>query len=136
MADLTLAGDPTPGDGCEIRHTTAGEAISAGESIVVSSGEALLSDADSATAALNACSGIALNDAADGQPLAYAKSGTVNMGTTSVTVGTVYVVSSTAGGIAPAADLATGDVVSIIGVGSGASAIDLSVVNTGIELPA
>ena len=138
MVDISVtAADVQPGTGAVVKHGTAAEAITAGESVhkLASDGLIYLSDADHATAAKRAVSGIALNSAAAGQPIAYQESGVIDIGGT-VTVGEIYVLSGAAGGIAPEGDLATGDNVSIIGVGVTATNISLGIFNSGAEVPA
>lgn len=57
---------------------------------------------------------IALNDAAADQPVTLMSGGVVNLGAI-LTVGVVYVLSATAGKICPAADLVTGNRLTILG---------------------
>lgn len=57
----------------------------------------------------------------------------VNLGATLVK-GTTYVVSATAGGICPQADLTTGDGVIILGIASTTALLDLQINATGIVL--
>lgn len=79
-------------------------------------------DADVVTTAEFA--GFALNDAAANQPVEFGYGeGILTIGGTGVTVGQVYVISTTAGGIAPYSDLASGDFVTYLGVGATSSTI-------------
>jgi hypothetical protein len=79
-------------------------------------------DADAAASAVFA--GFALNDAGDNQPVEYGYGdGTLTIGGTGVTIGQVYVISTTAGGIAPYSDLASGDFPTYLGVGASTSTI-------------
>jgi len=66
--------------------------------------------------------------------LAYLSGGQITIGGT-VVVGTVYTSSSTAGGIAPVTDNATGDYVSVIGVGISATVILVKIINSGVQVP-
>lgn len=76
-----------------------------------------LADNDSATAARKTISGVSLTAAsAAGLPIKVQKSGVIYISAL-VSVGGVYVVSSTAGGIMPYADLNTGDDIALVGVG-------------------
>ena len=68
------------------------------------------------TAAKAVVAGIALNNASDDQPLHVLQEGQITIGGT-VAVGTIYVQSSTAGGIAPAADLLSTNYVTKLGIG-------------------
>ena len=69
---------------------------------------------DADTAAQSLLAGIALHGALAGQPLTYQTSGSITIGAT-MTVGQIYVLSSTAGGIAPVSDYTTGMYGCIIG---------------------
>lgn len=138
MVDIAVtAADVLPVANASIKYGYAAEAITAGQDVhkLAADGLIYLTDADHATPAKHAVSGIALNGAAAGQPIAYQESGDIDIGGT-VVVGEVYVASGNAGGIAPVGDLAPGDTVSIIGVGITASNIRLGIVNSGAEVPA
>ena len=109
---------------------TAGVTITAGQSVYkdsTNSDKYALADAD--TQAASVCKGIALHAALADQPLEVGTGGLIDIGAT-VTVGQVYVVSTTAGGVAPYSDLAAGDYVSIIGVGTTVARIDLRINNS------
>jgi hypothetical protein len=97
-----------------------------------------LADANSATEAVRTAYGIALNGASSGQPLTVQDAGEITIGAT-VAVGTVYVLSATPGGIAPAApgvtDLVTGMYTSIIGIGKTATVLKLKIFNGGVAVP-
>lgn len=137
MADLSItAANVVKGSGASVKHGIAAEALTAGQAIhkLASDGDLYLSDADHATAAKRACSGIALHDAAIGQPIAYQDDGQIDIGAT-VVVGTVYCLSDTAGGICPVADLASGDYVTIIGVGVTATDLGLSLYESEVAVP-
>lgn len=136
MVDLSVtAANVIKGSGASVRSGTAGEAIEAGEAVRLSAaGEVMLAQADDADTAT--CAGVALNDAADGQPVEYIIRGPYTAGGT-VAVGTVYVVSAAAaGGIAPVADLASTNIVSVIGVGISATQIQMNRLNSGVAVPA
>src|SRR5262245_7735968 len=70
--------------------------------------------------------GVALNGGAVDQPAFVQTGGTITIGAT-VAVGLLYVVSAAAGGIAPSADLVTGNKVSLLGIGATATTLLLSV---------
>lgn len=144
MTDLVI----TPANvsarrGATIEEGIAGATITAGK--VVYKDDAtkkyLLADCDHATAAVRKPRGIALHGASDGQPLAIITEGGLNAGAT-VEVGTIYVLSRTAGGIAPAADVADVDspplspaYVSTLGIGVSASRIDVRIHSPGAAVP-
>jgi len=112
----------------------AGEAITQGQSVYLDTdGKWYKSDANG-VAAKKDLKGIALNNAAADQPLAVQKAGVINMGAT-VAVGTIYVVSATAGGVAPSADLVSGMDTIIVGVGITTSNIRLNVFDSGAAVP-
>ena len=137
MADITItATSVVKGDNANIVTGYAGEAIAAGQAVFVDTAAAnvikladndLGSPADAKTVA-----GVALNGGATGQPIAYQNSGEITIGGT-VAIGEVYCLSSTAGGIAPVADVGTGDRLAIIGWGKTAAIITLAITNTGID---
>lgn len=136
MADLTITAASVAKTAGTIQNGTAGATITAGQSLYLdsSAGTLKLLDADD-TAATATFAGIALNGGATGQPISYlAPGGTINPGAT-VTVGEIYVASGTAGGIAPEGDLATGDYVTIIGVGLTSSTMYLVGYSSGVQVP-
>lgn len=88
---------------------TAGATITAGQLLAISAttGRYVLADANDAT--LCKVAGIAAHAAIDGAPLAVVYySDDMTLGGTLSTATMVYVLSATAGGIAPAADLSAG----------------------------
>lgn len=136
MADLTItAANVASGAGAVKVHGTAGASITAGQAVYLdASDERLkLTDANGASAGMKDVYGVALHAAAAGQPLTVQRGGSITIGGT-VTAGTIYVASATPGGIAPAADLASGHTVSIIGVATSASVIALAINNSGAAL--
>lgn len=136
MADLTVtATSVVPVTGYTFEDGIAGATITAGQTVYKDTSDSnkfKLADADAATTA--ECYGIALNGCASGQVVKVQVGGELNVGAT-LTVGQVYVVSTTAGGIAPYADLASGDYVSILGVADTTSNLVLRLFNTGVAKP-
>jgi hypothetical protein len=128
MADLTItATSVVPGSGAKKETGVAGAAITAGQVVYKDASDSdkfKLADNDSATAAVRSPYGIALHGAASGQPLTVLLAGPITIGATTA-VGTVYCLSSTAGGICPSADIATGDYNTIVGIGTSTSVIDV-----------
>src|SRR5678816_2782509 len=108
MADLVI----TPASvvaisGVTLVTGTAGETILAGQALYFKAADAKLWKSRSAAAATTEEStpvGIAMHGATAGQPVVYASSGVLNIGATTVKT-TPYVLSATAGGIAPMTDL-------------------------------
>ena len=114
---------------------TYGETITQGEVVYrdSTSSKMKLADADLSEAAATVY-GIALTPGDLDDKGYIAKAGPIDIGAT-LTVGEIYVLSSTAGAIAPEADLAADDYVSIIGVASAADQLDIDLNNTGVVVP-
>jgi hypothetical protein len=101
------------------RAGTAGASVTAGQP-VYRDGDQSLKPADAnAPAPANSVAGIALNGAEAGQPLAIVTEDSDFAGGFPATAGTVYVLSTNAGAIAPTSDLATGATAIVLGVGKG-----------------
>ncbi len=136
MADLSItAANVVRGSSSQTEAGDAGATITAGQVVYrdSSDGKYKLADSDSATAAVRSPRGVALNGASDGQPLTILKSGDVTIGAT-LTPGVSYYLSDTPGGIAPYADLATGDYPVIIGIAKSASVLAVKFNEAGVAL--
>jgi hypothetical protein len=71
-----------------------------------------------------------------GQPITVATGQDITIGATAAaSTGIVYVASTTAGKMCPAADLATGNRVTIIGVGKATAKLQLVLSNSGVTYP-
>lgn len=127
MSDLSLtAANVVPGTGAQLGYGTAGVAITAGQMLYEDAADAnklKLADANGASA-LRTPIGMAVCNAAIGQRVTYQKGGEAAMGSV-LTQGTIYVLSDTAGGIKPSADLASGHYVCIVGVAKSASVMTM-----------
>lgn len=137
MTDISItAADVIPSNGARTIEGVSGGTITAGQVVYLDTATNTykLADADD-TAAKAVVAGIALNAASAGQPVTIQVQGTIDPGGT-VVVGEIYVLSGNAGGIAPEGDLASGDYVSIIGVGTTAALISLFIKNSGVQVPA
>lgn len=136
MADITItAADVLKTTTTAVTEGIAGGTITAGMPVYIdTAASGVLKACDADVAATSVCAGIALHSAASGQPIKYAYSGSLTISAV-MTVGQIYVVSTTAGGVAPYADLASGDFVSILGVASTSSNLILSINNSGIAKP-
>ena len=135
MADTTVTAANVVLVSGSIEHVTAGAAVTAGQTVykdLTDGNDHKPCDADASASAVIA--GIALHASEDKQPLAIQKSGTINMGGT-VVVGEVYCVSSTAGGVAPDLDVASGEYRTVIGVGVTAANILLNFSTSGVQVP-
>ena len=135
MADLSItAANVVKGAGSTTRSGTCGTAaITAGDALYTLSGALEL--ADTATAVTAACVGIALCDAAAGQPVVYLAAGLIDPGAI-VAIGTYYALSATAGNIAPIADCAAGDFVTGLGFGTAADEITVAINASNVQVPA
>jgi hypothetical protein len=130
-AALVLAGAAAAID----RSRVAGAAITAGQAVYLDSADRKwkLADNNSATAAVRAPHGIALNNAAANQPLAVLTEGPITIGA-AVTAGIAYYLSDTPGGICPVADLASGEYPSVLGIAKSATVIDININSAGVAL--
>lgn len=116
MADLSITATNVVVD-TAIAYTMdkekfAGVALTAGQIVYKDAAAAdvlKLADANG-TAAVAAAYGVALVNAAIGQPCPVLRKGVITVGAT-IVVGTRYVLSATAGGVCPEADLVTDDYV-------------------------
>lgn len=135
MADLSItAANVVRENGGKSRDGVAGATITAGQVVYldVADGTYKLADCDGA-AALRSPTGIALNGASAGQPLKVHTEGPITIGAT-LTPGTAYYLSGTAGGIAPVADLATGDYPTIVGIAQSTTVLDVKFHESGVAL--
>lgn len=133
MVDLSItSANVVAGSGAKKVSGIAGVAVTAGQVVYLDSATSTykLADTDSATAAVRSPAGIALHAAAANQPLTILTSGPITIGAT-VAVGDVYFLSGTAGGIAPAADVAAGDYPAIIGICTSTSVLDVKIHESG-----
>lgn len=120
MADVSLtAANVTWVSGVPPQTVIAGETITEGMPVyrLSSDNEHYKCDAD--TDAASEFAGIALTNGVNGRPMVIAPPGAViNVGAT-LTAGTVYALSTTAGGIAPETDLLAGDYITVVYIGNG-----------------
>ena len=130
MADITVTpASVVPGASATTIQSTAGETITAGMAVYLKASDSrwwkAQCDGTAAESGNGTSYGIALCGASAGQPIVVdiADSGVTIGGTT--VVGTVYVVSATAGGIGPWADLASTNFVTVIGVGDTSNKIKM-----------
>jgi predicted transcriptional regulator len=116
MADLTItAANVTPGSDASISYGTAGEAITAGQGVYVKSSDGKLYKAQcDGTTEEATVAGMAINNAAAGQPVGFVTAGTVVTGATTAKT-TTYMVSAAAGAICPQADLVSTNKISRVG---------------------
>ena len=134
MADLSItAANVKAGSNAIITTGRAGAAITAGQVVFRDAdGKFKLGDSYSGTASVKSAVGIALNGAANDQPLSVQTGGDITIGATLV-AGTAYYLSSTPGGIQPAGDLGTEDVI-LIGIAKSTTVLGLKIFDTGVTI--
>lgn len=135
MADVTITAASVLASAQARKHKgTAGATITQGQALYYdsSTNTLKLADADSSATTAN-CVGIALTAGASGQDVIYTDfdpdftpGGTLSLSAAADTA--VYVLSGTAGAIAPMDDMAAGDYPVIIGVATSASKMKLSII--------
>ncbi len=132
MADLTqTAANVASGSGATTQRRDAAVAITAGDTVYVdSNGDLALCENDQTATEAN-CAGIALNDAAAGQPVVYQVAGQINVGAT-LTAGEVYVVGAVGGAIAPVADVLATEFTTILGVAISTSLLEMGLLPSGV----
>lgn len=136
MADLTItAASVLAADGSSSEYGVAGAAITAGQTAYLDSttGRYQLADSNSATVAARTPRGIALNGAANGQPLAILLAGPITIGAT-MTAGVAYYQSDVPGGIAPVADVGSGEVSTVIGIATSTTVLKVGIQTSGVTL--
>lgn len=136
MSDLSItAANVLAGTAARKVNGTAGATITAGKVLYEDPADKKLklADCDSATAAARSPIGIALHGASNGQPLTYLSEGPVTIGAT-LTAGTTYYLSQTAGGICPLADLATGAYPVIIGIATSTTVLEVALLEAGLAI--
>lgn len=134
MADISVtATSVIKGTGATtIKGSIAGGTITAGQPLYIDTSDSNKlkpADANGSGDAPTVC-GIALHGASSGQPIEYQTGGNLTFNAV-LTSGTVYVVSATAGGIAPVADLTTGMKTGIVGIGTSTTNMLLNIFPSG-----
>lgn len=132
MADISVtAASVVPGSGAITKNGIAGIAITAGDSVYpAADGDIELCENDQ-TVVEAAARGIALNDAAVGQHIAYAVGGEVTFNAV-LAAGQVYIVGAAPGGIAPESDAVAGEFVTILGVGVSTTSLKMGILQSGV----
>ena len=138
MADLSITAASVLADtGSTTVSGTYGATVTAGETVykdVADSNKWKPADANvSAAVAGSGGFGIALNGGADGQPADVLTAGLYTVGA-AVLVGVTYVLSATAGGIAPDADISSGSYKTVIGVATTTAKVQVTPILSGETL--
>lgn len=133
MADITqTAANVRAYAGASTQSVTAGETITAGDLVYKDTADDNEYKAcDTSSAAKANASGMALTNAGDGESLIIVTRGDINPGGT-VAIGEIYTVSDNAGKWAPAADNGSGDYVTVCGIGTTTSKIQIGFVTSAI----
>lgn len=135
MTDIAItAANVLAGSDSTRENGRAGVAITAGQVVYkASDGTYKLADTNDSVAAARKPAGIALNGASAGQPLAVLTKGSITIGGTLVG-GTAYYLSGTAGGIAPVADLTTGDRPALLGMATSTTVLYVDILAPDVAL--
>lgn len=133
MTDITITATNVVGGSSARDYGTAGETITAGQAVYLSSAtnKWMLADNNSATESARKAGGIALNGAALNQPLAVQKKGEITIGAT-LTPGAAYYLSDTPGGICPVADVGAGEYYCLLGLAKSATVLDVNIQFPGV----
>jgi hypothetical protein len=136
MADVSITGPVTVDSLAFCETMIAQVAIAAGKVVyrdASNSGKANLADADAEASAQ--AIGIAVTTAGIGEPVVVAKNGaTITQAGTTFTRGLVNYVSVTAGGMAPVAEVSTGDYVTSLGVATSTSSFKINITVSGVTV--
>lgn len=135
MADLTITAAsvlPSTTNAKVDKTANAAASVTAGQAVYLNASGAW-DKADNNASGTRQPTGIALHAAAVGQPLAVQTDGDITIGAT-LTAGTAYYLSGTAGGICPVADLSSGMDVVLIGIAKTASLLKLAFLTPAVTL--
>lgn len=126
-ADLSItAANVIPSTAAVIQTGTAGAAITAGQLVYKSAADRkfYLADCDSGTSGVRDCYGIAVTSSGAGAPVSVViEDPSLQIAASGLTNGTIYLLSATAGGLAPAADATTGWYVTVVAVAKSGTTI-------------
>lgn len=137
MTDLVITvASVIPGANAIKETGVAGATITAGQTVYkeAATNQFKLADSNSATVEVRTPYGIALHASLAGQPLTVQTSGDLALGAT-LTVGAGYYQSETPGGVQPVADLATGELVTLLGFATTAANLNVRIVSAGVLVP-
>lgn len=132
MADLSGITAVQTTDSTISEDVTFGATISAGQTVYLDAADGEYKLADSSASATGETKGIAITPGVDGGAGIIATGGDIVLVGTTMAVGAVYVQSATAGGIAPEADIASAEYVTVLGVASSATNLKIKLHSTGV----
>lgn len=138
MADISITASAVAASAtATTRDVTAGAEVTRGQAVIydTASSKWVLADADAEATATGNNIGIALNEAGDGQPLRVVTRDRAGLTLSGMTIGEVYCISTTAGGIAPESDLLSGDFPCVLGVAQTASLLIFDPIPGGAAKP-
>lgn len=136
MADLVISSAlVVAGADSSAVSGVAGELITAGKAVYLSSSTKkwMLADSNSATVEARQAKGIALNGASLNQPISVHKSGDLTIGATLVAGQAIYM-SDTAGGLCPLADVGAGEYLCLIGLAKSTTVLAVDIQFPGVSL--
>ena len=136
MTDLSITASAVKLISGDVETLKAGASLTAAQAVyqAAATGKVGLADNDSATAEVRALKGLTLHAALTDQPVTIAKNGAVVDLGAILTAGVEYYVSGTAGGIAPRADVTSGDDPIRIGMALTTSYLQLDFNDPGVTL--
>jgi hypothetical protein len=137
MADLAVTAASVVVGANAVRDSgLAGETLTAGKAVYFSFAirRWMLSDNNAEAAEAHGVDGIALNNAAIGQPIFVHKAGEITIGATLIP-GAAYFLSDTPGGICPRADIGAGETICLIGMARSTSILAVNIQFLGISPP-
>lgn len=118
--------------GAVITHLIAGETLTAGDVIAISTTDGKAYLLDDADATVDAIAGMALNDAGIDQPIDIIQDGYVDVGVVA-TAGDVAVASiAVSGALAPYGDLVATNLVQVLGFFETTSLLKVKITNVGV----
>lgn len=132
MADISItAANVIPSANAKIVRKAAAETITAGQTLYLNT-SGLVAKADAnLSAAASTVYGIAVNGGGAGQLINVVKEDpALRIGAT-IAIGDILILSATAGGIAPAADLASGHYGTVLGIGISTTEINFKPIAAG-----
>lgn len=134
MADISItAASVIKGADAYTEQGTAGATVTAGQPVYLDSTDGKFKLSDNNATGKKTVRGIALHGASDGQPLMIQRGGDITIGAT-LTAGSRYYLSATAGGIMPEADLASGMDVVLLGLAKSTSVLAIDIQAPGVTL--
>jgi hypothetical protein len=138
MADISIAGaDVLKSSAAQAVSCIWGETIVQGDVVYLNSSDSKMYKSDTDDNTKKSVTGVALTAGAAGQPGFYTpEDPDLVIGAHGVALGGIIVLSGTAGKMAPAADLASGDYTTVLGVAKTATTIAFKPVSAGVAVPA